>query len=289
MPKAKGGANFILTAVCMATRWPEAIPLRTITAQAVAEAAIEIFSRMGLPLQILTDRGPQFRSSLSKHLTSILGIEHLLTTAYHPQSNGVLERLHATLEAMLGKASARGLDWVRQLPFAVFALRQAPNRTTGYSPYELVYGHNVRTPLDVLYEGWKSDKLRKLNISSWVDDLCARLEVLRESAMSKAIVESEKRKKFYDRHSVERTFEVGNKVLCRIPGMISKLNDSWEGPFIVQAKFSAVNYKVVEDDGRKRSKVVHINNLKGFNETDNEICALTVIVEEEGGLEGFAC
>ena len=78
---------------------------------------------------------------------------------------------------------------------------------------------------------------------------------------------------------------MGNKVLCRIPGMISKLNDSWEGPFIVQAKFSAVNYKVVEDDGRKRSKVVHINNLKGFNERDNEICALTVIAEEEGGLE----
>ena len=110
----------------MATRWPEAIPLRSITAQAVAEAAIEIFSRMGLPLQILTDRGPQFRSSLSKHLTSILGIEHLLTTAYHPQSNGVLERLHATLEAMLGKASARGLDWVRQLPFAVLLLDKHP-------------------------------------------------------------------------------------------------------------------------------------------------------------------
>jgi len=153
LPKAKGGARFILAAVCMATRWPEAVPLRTITAKAVADSAIDIFIRMGLPLQILTDGGRQFVSALNKQLTEVLRIDHLLTTAYHPQSNGVLERLHATLEAMLSKASAKGLDWVRQLPFAIFALRQAPNRTTGYSPFELVYGHNVRTPLDLLYEG----------------------------------------------------------------------------------------------------------------------------------------
>ncbi len=134
----------------MATRWPDAIALKSITAKSMAAATIEIFSRMGLPHQILTDRGTQFTSELAKQMSSLLGIEKLLTTAYHPQSNGVLERLHSTLEAMLGKVHGLGLDWVRQLPFVLFALRQAPNRTTGYSPFELVYGHNVRTPLDVV-------------------------------------------------------------------------------------------------------------------------------------------
>ena len=75
-----------------------------------AEVVIQIFSRMGLPLQILTDRGTQFTSGLMKQLTFIIGIHHLRTTAYHPQSNGMLERLHATLEAMLRKATALGLD-----------------------------------------------------------------------------------------------------------------------------------------------------------------------------------
>ena len=101
LSKAKGGARYILTALCMATRWPEAVPLRNITAKAVAEAAVDIFSRMGLSLQILTDRGVQFMSDISIQLTTILGIEHMHTTAYHPQSNGVLEHLHAILEAML--------------------------------------------------------------------------------------------------------------------------------------------------------------------------------------------
>ncbi len=142
LPKGKGGARFILTAACMATSWPEAIVLKSITAKSVAESVIDIFSRMGLPQQILTDRGTQFTGVLAKQLTSLMGIEKLHTTAYHPQTNGVLERLHATIEVILGKARALGLDWVGQIPFVSFALRQAPNRTTGFSQFELVYGQH---------------------------------------------------------------------------------------------------------------------------------------------------
>ena len=69
--KGKGRARFILTAACMATRWPDAIALKSITAKSVAEAAIEVFSRMGLPYQILTDRGSQFTGGLAKQLTSL--------------------------------------------------------------------------------------------------------------------------------------------------------------------------------------------------------------------------
>ena len=163
---------------------------------------VEIFSRMGLPLQILTDRGTQFVSALNRQLTSVLGIDHLRTTAYHPQSNGVLERLYATPEAMLGKAMSNGLDWVKQIPFVMFALRQAPNRTTGFSPFELVYGCNVRTPLNVLYEGWKEEKLRKMDVCSRVVELCSRLEVMRETALRNCLCESEKRKVRYDKKAV---------------------------------------------------------------------------------------
>ncbi len=73
LPKGKGGARFILTAACMATRWPEAIALKSITAKSVAESVIDICSRMGLPQQILTDRGTQFTGALAKQLTSLMG------------------------------------------------------------------------------------------------------------------------------------------------------------------------------------------------------------------------
>ncbi len=282
LPQGRGGARFILTAACMATRWPDAIPLKSITAKSVAEAAIQIFSRMGLPYQILTDRGSQFTGALAKQLASLLGIEKLHTTAYHPQTNGVLERLHATLEAMLGKARDLGLDWVQQIPFVLFALRQAPNRTTGFSPFELVYGQHVRTPLDAIYEGWRGKVGENLAVGVWVEELCERLEILRDIAVRNGLLESRKRKAYYDKGKCERVLSEGDKVLCRIPGMAAKLDDSWEGPYLVLKKLNAVNYLIGEVDGKKRNKVVHVNMVKKFKERELEVCALTVIAEDHG-------
>ena len=284
--KGKGWARFILTTACMATCWPDAIALKSITAKSVAEAAIEIFSRMGLPYQILTDRGSQFTGGLAKQLTSLMGIEKLHTTAYHPQTNGVLERLHATLVAMLGKAWALGLDWVRQIPFVLFALRQAPNRTTGFSPFELVYGHYVRMLLDVIYEGWRGKVGEGLAVGVWAEELCERLEILRDVAVRNGLVESGKRKTYYDRGKCARVLADGDKVLCRIPGMVAKLDDSWDGPYIVLKKLSAVNYLIGEVDHKKRRKVVHVNMFKKFKERELEVCALTVIAEDHGLEDG---
>ena len=85
---------------------------------------------------------------------------------------------------------------------------QVPNKTTGYSPFELVYGHNVRTPLDHLV-GWKDDKQRKLSTSSWVENLGECLELMHENALSNSLSEVMKRKCRYDKNSVKISFEEG--------------------------------------------------------------------------------
>ena len=103
------------------------VALKSMMAKSIAEAMVEIFSRTGLPYQILTDQCTQFMGCLAKHLYEMLGIEHLRMSPHHPQSNGALEGLHSTLEGMLVKARTSGLDWVTQLPFVLFALRQSLN------------------------------------------------------------------------------------------------------------------------------------------------------------------
>ena len=80
LPKAKGGFRYVLTYICMASRWPDAMPLKNITAKAVAEALIFIFSRTALPYKLLIDQGSH---KLMRELCETFGVEKIQTTAYH--------------------------------------------------------------------------------------------------------------------------------------------------------------------------------------------------------------
>ena len=127
--------------------------------------------------------------------------------------------MHGTLGAMLTKASALGLDWVGQLPFAMFALRSAPNRDTQFSPFQLVYGHQVRTPLDILHQGWAEVSFKELDTAEWSDWLAERLELWHDVLRERGKDASGKRKNLFDKKTDDRQLKEGDLVLCRIPGM----------------------------------------------------------------------
>ena len=277
-PKGVGGYRYVLTAICMGSKWPEAIPLRSMTARAVATGMVEIFSRTGIPLQLLTDQGSQFLGSLVTHLCKDLGIDKVRTAPYHPECNGVVERMHGTLGPMLTKASQMGLDWVGQLPFALFALRSAPNRDSSFSPYQLVYGHRVRIPLDILHQGWAELSFSELDTGEWSDWLVERLAVWHELLRERGKKASGKRKLYYDKGAAERTLEVGDQVLCRIPGMSAKLKESWHGPYVVEARKSRVDYQVKV--GKRRAKVLHVNNLKKYFHREEAVLRLALVAED---------
>ena len=276
----KGGCTHLLTAVCMATRWPEAIPLRSITARSVTTGLLDIFSRSGIPLQLLSDQGAQFTGNVLKHLCDGLHIDQIMTTPYHPEGNGVVERMHGPLCAMLTKAAREGHDWVGQVPFALFALRAAPNRDTGFSPFELVYGRRVRTPLDVLHQGWAQEEFEDLNCSEWADWLVTKLECWHDVMRERGAEASKRRKEDFDKKAVCRELELGDLVLIRKPGLIAKLEESWQGPFPVVEKLNKVNYRVETSKGR--AGVLHINNLKKYHERELEVLRLAVVAEDFG-------
>ena len=121
-PKSARQNQFILTVVDHFSKWAEAIPLRNHTALTVARALIvHVFSRFGTPLQLLSDRGPEFESDLFAQLARWLEIEKLRTTAYKPSTNGVVERFHRTLNTMLGKVVTESQkDWDDRLPYVPY-------------------------------------------------------------------------------------------------------------------------------------------------------------------------
>ncbi|XP_063614211.1 uncharacterized protein K02A2.6-like [Penaeus indicus] len=144
------GNKYILTLIDFATGFPEAIPPSEIDSASVAEALIVIFSRVGIPGEILSDRGTQFTSQLVGELHKLLGIKPLFTPPYHPSGNGRVERLHSTLRASLRKLRVdKPKEWHRYLTPTLLALREIPSDRPGFSAFERLHGRAVRGPLTV--------------------------------------------------------------------------------------------------------------------------------------------
>jgi transposase InsO family protein len=132
------------------SRWPEVVPLSSITAVVCAQALLSSWiSRFGVPSVITTDRGAQFTSSVWSEVCSILGIRRSQTTSYHPQSNGLIERFHRSLKTSL-RARLAGPDWIRHLPLVLLGLRSVPKDDTGMSVAEAVYSTPLTLPGDFL-------------------------------------------------------------------------------------------------------------------------------------------
>ena len=140
------GCRHILTAIDRTTRWPEAVPIKDSKAETVAQAFVEHWiARFGVPKVVTSDRGAQFTSDLWKTTLSRLGISANTTTAYHPQSNGVVERFHRTLKNALRCVATNGA-WVKALPWVLLGLRNAPKDDTRTSTAEVLYGAVLRIP-----------------------------------------------------------------------------------------------------------------------------------------------
>ena len=135
--------RYLLTMIDRSTGWLEATPLESVTTQSVANAFIATWiSRFGVPLYVVTDRGPQFEAELFQTLAQSVGFHRLRTAAYHPQTNGKIERAHRTLKTIL---KSKGTSWLDNLPLALLAMHVAPD-DSGISPFTRLTGEHPMLP-----------------------------------------------------------------------------------------------------------------------------------------------
>ncbi|CAM5119864.1 unnamed protein product [Eretmochelys imbricata] len=152
------GNRYILIVVEFATRYPEAVALTNVEAETVAKTLLTIFSRVGFPKEILSDRGENFMSQLFNELWKLCGVKQLKTAPYHPQASGLVERFNGTLKSMLEKyTKKRGQNWDKLLPFLLYAYREVPQDSTGLSQFDLLYGRKMRGPLDLIRDLWEGN------------------------------------------------------------------------------------------------------------------------------------
>ncbi|XP_072033312.1 uncharacterized protein [Amphiura filiformis] len=269
-PSTERGHRFILTVVDYATRFPEAVPLRNIDSISVAEALLDIYSRVGFPREVLSDQGRQFTSEVMAEVNRLLSIRQLTTTAWHPMTNGMCERFNGVLKASLRKmCEERPRDWDRYINALLFAYRETPHASTGFSPFDLLYGRSVRGPLGMLKEFWTGqiEEPETKTTFEYVLDLQDRLQKTCDLAREEMKKSQGKYKMYYDRKAKARKFDVGDEVLLLRPTDHNKLLLHWKGPFPVVGKVGSMDYKV--DFGTK-VKTFHANLLKKYFRRDTD-------------------
>ena len=148
LPESKFGNKYILVIQDYFTKWPEAFPLKSMTAEEVAQIYVEeLICRHGAPQILLTDQGKQFVGQLLHAINEKLKVSKAQTTAYHPQTDGLVERFNGTLLHGLAKLGNENQDdWDRQIPYFLAAYRWTPQESTKETPFFLMYGRDPRFP-----------------------------------------------------------------------------------------------------------------------------------------------
>ena len=140
------GKQYLLTIIDRKSRWPEAIPIRSMTAPTVVKYLVETwFARYGVPHTIISDQGSQFESELFQNLAKQYGFIHNRTSAYHPQTNGMIERFHRKLKTSL-RTLATTSNWVKALPLVMLGWRNTISKSTNCSPAQMLFGHGLAMP-----------------------------------------------------------------------------------------------------------------------------------------------
>lgn len=256
LPISRLGNKYILTIQCQLSKLCMAIPLAEATAITIADMLIKRWICVfGSPRVILTDQGTNFLSSLVKQIAKRFKIKQVKTTAFHPQSNGSLERSHHVLGEYLKQFAENDDQWDQWLELATFSYNVQTHEGTLYSPYQLVFGTIAREPSTEAIR----DEEQLLTYDNYITNLVTRLRSLQTIARENLLNSKFKSKKYYDRNVNELNLKKGDFVFLLSGPKPKKLQPHYSGPFRILDVLEDGNIKI---EVKKKIKIVHPNRLK---------------------------
>jgi len=204
-----------------------------------------------------------------KEIYRLHDVKQSTTTPYHPMGNGVVKNFNKTIKKLLKKVAAeKPANWHRYLGSLMFAVRDTPQDSTGFTPFELIYGHKVRTPMTLLKRIWTSEgeDPDMKTAYQYVIDLRERVEQTCDLARKELAKVQTRNQNYYNRRTRERKLRVGNSVLLLLPTENNKLSLAWRGPYKVVEVVGEADYRIEMDSGKVKTN--HINMLKRYFHRD---------------------
>ena len=258
------GNNAILVVIDLHTKGVKFEGTRVeLTAEGAANVMLSrVYREEGLPLKIISDRGPQFVAAFMKEFYRLVGIKGNPSTAYHPQTDGQTERMNREIERYLRAfVDYHQSNWNRWLPTGEFTLNNSLASATGFTPFMLNKGRNPRTfPDSPSYEG------RVPAVDEFVQAIQRNCEQAKR-ALEKA---KQSMKTYYDKHRAPaETYEDGELVMVSAEHLPSnrptaKLDDKWRGPFKVIRKVGSAAYELDMPERWKGYRVFNRDRLKKY-------------------------
>ncbi|GJR79380.1 reverse transcriptase domain-containing protein [Tanacetum coccineum] len=267
-PEGPGKVKFLIVAIDYFTKWIEAKAVATITGNQVKKFVWDnIVCRFGLPGEIISDNGKQFRDNPFKDWCEKLCIRQCFASVKHPQANGLVERANRSLgEGIKARLDERSKDWIEELPHVLWAHRTMIKSSNGETPFSLTYGTEAVIPAEI---GMPTLRTAEIDPATNNGALKINLDLIEERREQAAIQEAKSKKKmekYYNTRVRDTSFKPGDMVYrsneashARDEG---KLGPKWEGPYEVKESLGKGAYKLKDCKGNEIPRTWNICNLK---------------------------
>ena len=267
LPKTARDNKHLIVFTDLHSKYAMAFPAKDLTTETFATLLLEeIILQQGCPAELLSDQGGNFTSNLVKEICRIMMIKKITTTPYHPRTDGQTERLnHSLIQILRTQIQSDPRDWDTHVRCACYAYNTSVHKTTGMTPFYMIYGRDPLMPLD-LSMGLVDDDLSESE-EVYVKDLLNRLMLAQKIARDHTELAQQRAAVRFNAKRREQHFSVGEQVWVRRfavkPGEKKKLLSQWEGPFTVINCRGPLNYQLQLPPSR-RIISAHVENMKIF-------------------------
>jgi len=271
LDRSRGGFEYVLIVCDHFTKFCQAFATKNKNAKSAADKLYnEFMLYYGFPVRIHHDQGKEFNNRLFTRLELLSGISASNTTPYHPIGDGQAERMNRTLINMLKTLDENHKNnWKYHLPKLMFAYNSTINKTTGYSPFFLMFGRSSRLPIDKIFNIENNDNITKIPyrqfVKKWQESMKSAISIVnKNSKLSRKHNEKSYNKKIHGNELIK-----GDKVLLRNfkeKGGTGKLRSYWEDQiYLVVEKVSDLPVYIIKAENSSKQKKVHRNILMKCN------------------------